>query len=1173
MKIKSLLILITFFILTATLFAQPAAESLMNGVPPIRSRQTAKLKQNTAEILNVLTGLKNPFLRSSLNFGNSSANCDDSNFAFAPEAAPCNGFSVTSINFINANRTVFSGTNNTVGVVYRYANAGTAPDGTVLDALVTVVSYNNNHDATATTLRDADLAPGGGNIGFDGNLQPSLEQESNQFLSNNSWTGNITYRIRFVVAGTTTPRVITVAATTIDNDGSNACGGLRESVTYSSALNQVLTSNSTNQTTAGNIVTGPQVVQSGIGTGIDYANAALYVNVSEFNWTYSFATSGGCTNGGNSEDRFGSLNLSCQINFGRNFASVAVGGNVYNDADGLTDNLVDGTGTNAGGLFANLLDGNGNVVSSATVLANGTYNFPVVVSGAYNIQISTTQGIESSAAPAAALPVGWVNTGERLGSGAGSDGTVNGLLLITVAAVAINNANFGIEQRPTANNNTAASQTNPGGTNNATVPATVFSGGDTALGTVSSIRITAFPSNATSITINGTQYTSANFPAGGVTVPTNTSGNPTQTILVDPVNGAVTIGILYLTIDNAGVASNATATASVPFSTVSISGTVFNDVNGLTDSTVNGTGTGGSLHANLLDNGGNVVQTMLVPASGAYSFAGLSSGNYTVQVSINQGNVGSPAPPTALSAGWANTGENLGAGAGNDGTVNGNLPVAIGTTPTNVTNANFGIEQRPVPNNNTASSQSNFGGTINATVPATTFSASDSAPGIVSSIRITAFPSNTTSITINGIQYTAATFPGGGVTIPADTSGNPTQTILVDPFDGAVTVGIPYMATDNAGIESATTATASVPFTVAPTAANGNISGTLYSGGNPIRNTLVVLIDTNSSSRTFARTDANGSYLFSDKEVGKTYVIQPLSNKYSFSPTASVVNLLGNATGLNFDSTAKTYRPKNDFDGDGKSDMAVFRPSDGNWYVLRSSDEQMSVFKFGLSTDIPVSADFDGDGKTDYAVFRPSEGNWYIWQSKTQDLRVENFGLADDRLVPSDFDGDGKADIAVYRNGFWYIRRSSDDSFETKNFGLDTDTPVTGDFDGDGKTDFSVYRPSDGIWYTLHSLSNNFSAERFGLAADVPVSGDFDGDGFADIAQFRNGDWYILGSTTAFEASQFGLGEDKSIVGDYDGDGRADTTVYRNGVWYIRNSGDGAVRNVYFGLPTDILVK
>jgi hypothetical protein len=75
------------------------------------------------------------------------------------------------------------------------------------------------------------------------------------------------------------------------------------------------------------------------------------------------------------------------------------------------------------------------------------------------------------------------------------------------------------------------------------------------------------------------------------------------------------------------------------------------------------------------------------------------------------------------------------------------------------------------------------------------------------------------------------------------------------------------------------------------------------------------------------------------------------------------------------------------------------------------------------------------------------------------------------------------------------------------------------------------------------------------------------------VAQFRNGFWFVLGSTTDFAGTQFGLSEDKSIVGDYDGDGRIDTTIYRNGLWSTHNSGGGTVRDVYFGLPDDILIK
>ena len=890
------------------------------------------------------------------------ANCSSSASAFfAPEAA-CNGANVTPIQFIKANRTVVpngvagsNGTANTVGVVYRYVGAGTAPDGTVIDALVKIESYNNNQDPTPATYTDDDLT----SPGFDENLQPSLSHGSNLNNSNpaTNWTGNMTYYIRFVRTGTITPVVISVAATTVDNDGSGKCGGLREYVTYS-AFNQSLISDNSNQTinTNTNTITGPATIQTDIALGADYANAALFVNVSEFRWTQGFTTeTRTCTRGTASEVRYGSLNLTCQVNFNKSFASTTLSGSVYNDVDGLTNNsinsyFVNGTTTtasktNASGLFVNLVNtvnSSDYVVSSVAIPASGIYSFPTVFSGNYKVQISNVQGAESSLAPAKTLPAGWVNTGEFLGTGAGNDGSANaalradGLLAVTVASTAITNANFGIEQLPTANNNNAVSRANLGGTNSSPVAAGTFSGSDTSPGTVTSIKITAFPTNAKSITIGATTY--------------------------------------YI---NAGA--------------------------------------------------------------------------------IPQGCVGCQA------------------------------------------------------------------------------------------------------------------FPSAGVTVLTNTSGNPTTAtaISVDPApNGATTVAIPYRTIDNANVESLA-ATASVPFTAAPTAANVTVSGNLYFNGSPLRNVIVTLIDGETNTKDYARTNANGAYSF-EKEAGKTYVVQPLSGKYKFAPSNKVINLNNNLTDVDFLLSSKNYRPKNDFDGDGKSDVAVYRQTEGNWYILNSGSEEMRVVKFGVETDVPVSGDFDGDGKTDVAIYRPSEGNWYILGSSDEKPRVERFGLADDKLVPADFDGDGKTDVAIYRNGFWYISRSSDGTVAVQKFGLESDVPVAADYDADGKADVAVYRPSEGVWYVFGSANGKLSAFNFGLEKDIPIAADYDGDGAIDIAQFRDNFWYIQKSVEGFTVSQFGTDGDQQIVGDYDGDGRADQTLFNDGIWTIQNSDNGSVRQINFGLPTDI---
>jgi predicted outer membrane repeat protein len=282
---------------------------------------------------------------------------------------------------------------------------------------------------------------------------------------------------------------------------------------------------------------------------------------------------------------------------------------------------------------------------------------------------------------------------------------------------------------------------------------------------------------------------------------------------------------------------------------------------------------------------------------------------------------------------------------------------------------------------------------------------------------------------------------------------------------------------------------------------------------------------------------------------------------------SAVINVMGQTYTINQDGTGNF-----DFDGDGKADPSVYRPTDGNWYLLRST-AGFTGAQFGIATDQIVPADFDGDGKADIAVFR--DGTWFLLRSQLG-FTATQFGAAGDLPRPADFDGDGKADICVFRPslGAWFRLNSSNGEFVGLQFGANGDIPFPADFDGDRKADINVFRRSDGGWYRLNSSNGQFAATAFGIAEDIPAPADFDGDGKADITVFRPsvGVWFRLNSSNgSFAAAQFGTNGDKPVAADFDGDGRADIAVFRpsNGSWFWLKSSDGQFVGVQFGANGD----
>ncbi len=299
----------------------------------------------------------------------------------------------------------------------------------------------------------------------------------------------------------------------------------------------------------------------------------------------------------------------------------------------------------------------------------------------------------------------------------------------------------------------------------------------------------------------------------------------------------------------------------------------------------------------------------------------------------------------------------------------------------------------------------------------------------------------------------------------------------------------------------------------------------------------------------------------------------------------------------------------NDYDGDGKSDIAIqlsnlgifaYRPSSG------LADQLQGFGMQGVGSTLSAPGDYQGNGITNVAAYLPSAGQFasrasvnpspsnYYYGSDTLTY-FGTYGTGNSIPAAGDYDGDGLTDDAVYlpKTGSFLIRSSaytggtspyyyygtnSDTTTPFGQTGAGNSIPAPGDYDGDGKTDLAVYLPKLGALAYRPSSGGADQIITFGQVgsgASIPVPGDYDGDGKTDLAVYIPSLAQLIYRPSSGAADvvttfgQTGAGTSIPAPGDYDGDGKTDIAVYIPSLAqfiYRPSTGGADVVNV-FGKP------
>lgn len=275
----------------------------------------------------------------------------------------------------------------------------------------------------------------------------------------------------------------------------------------------------------------------------------------------------------------------------------------------------------------------------------------------------------------------------------------------------------------------------------------------------------------------------------------------------------------------------------------------------------------------------------------------------------------------------------------------------------------------------------------------------------------------------------------------------------------------------------------------------------------------------------------------------------------------------------------------NDFDGDGRTDLTVYRNSNNTFYAQSSLTGALIIQPLGQPGDsVSLTLDFDGDGRSDFSTARYSSNIVWRFIRSNDGYPYENIlgsSSLGDFFAAANYEGVG-AQVAVFRAGVWYILQNPSGDVRYEYFGQAGDVPAPNDYDADGKADLAVARSENGqrVWHVRRSSDGVYYSVQWGLSSDAFFTGraDWDGDGAADITVIRNQSgqrvFYILRSSDRqMQVIYWGLSSDVVKLGDYDGDNKTDAAVTRavNGqrVFYILQSSTGEPRYETFGLAGD----